>query len=304
LRIGAAADAAVGPKANRPAPAAAPNVAAFGKYQGVFAMTSLRLARIRLAAPVATAIALAAAAPPARAEAPSFTVAPYVWITSVSASLSIGETSTSINKSFIDILKSTEKAFAFSGYGAVHHGNFTFFVEGLYSRLKAETNAGFVPVTAISETDLVDFGLSYRFDIAGEPGSGGFSLAVDPYLAGRYVGLYTRITSRGRFAANGQPLIDVQRSWTGVDPVFGVRFTAELDRRWRLTVAGDVGGGAAQSITWSASGLVGYRFEIAGIYQTAWLGYKALSIDLNAGSQGLRIRQVLHGPVFGASFRF
>jgi hypothetical protein len=267
-------------------------------------MTSLIPARRRLAAPVATAIALAAALP-ARAESPTFTVAPYVWITSVSASLNVGNVSTSVNKSFIDILKSTERVFAFSGYGAVHHGNFTFFLEGLYSRIRAETNAGFIPVTTKSESGLMDFGLSYRFDVAGEPGSGGFSLSVDPYLAARYVGLYTRITSRGRFAANGRPLIDVERSWTGLDPVFGVRISAELDRRWRLTMAGDVGGGAAQSITWSASGLVGYRFEMGGIYQTVWLGYKALSIDLNAGgANGLRIRQVLHGPVFGASFRF
>ena len=77
-------------------------------------MTSLSSTCRGVAASVAGALALSAAcAFPARAESLTFTVAPYVWITSVSASLSVGNVSTSVNKSFIDILKSTERVFAF-----------------------------------------------------------------------------------------------------------------------------------------------------------------------------------------------
>ncbi|MFO0986777.1 MAG: hypothetical protein U1F37_05355 [Alphaproteobacteria bacterium] len=241
----------------------------------------------------------------ASAESVSFTVAPYLWVTSASANIAIGGASTQIHKSFFDLLRESETAFAFSGYGAVHYGNWSFFLEGLYSRLTADTNLGPLPTQTRSITSLLDFGLSYRLGMVGVPGSGGWAMSLEPYVGGRYVNLSTRI--QGGFAgpAGGARTIDVNKSFSGVDPIFGARLMTEIDQRWRVTLAGDVGGGAATNLTWSASGLLGYRFEMGGVVSTLWLGYKALGIDLNTGGNlPLRVNQVLHGPVIGSSFRF
>jgi len=236
----------------------------------------------------------------ARAESVSFTVAPYLWITSISADVAIGPNSTHVEKSFVDLLKESETAFAFSGYGAVHYGNWSFFLDGLYTRLTADSSVGPIPTETRSISSLLDFGLSYRLGLAGVPQSGGWAMWLEPYVAGRYINISGRIKGAG-----GPLAIDVTKSFSGVDPIFGARLTAEVDNRWRFTLAGDVGGGVATKVTWSASGAIGYRFEMGGIVQTMWVGYKALAIDLNSGgSVPLRVNQVLHGPFVGSSFRF
>jgi hypothetical protein len=53
-------------------------------------------------------------------------------------------------------------------------------------------------------------------------------------------------------------------------------------------------------------GLLGWRFRLGGVDATAWVGYKALSLEkkTSAAASVLSIRQVLHGPVIGTSFRF
>nr|WP_281720695.1 hypothetical protein [Nitrosomonas nitrosa] len=235
----------------------------------------------------------------------SFTVAPYLWITSASARIAIGGASTQVNKSFVDLIRESESAFAFSGYGAVHYGNWSFFLEGLYSRLTADTNVGPLPTQTRSITSLLDFGLSYRFGLFGVPRSGGWAMSLEPYVGGRYVNMSTRIQGGFSGPLGGARAIDANKSFSGVDPIFGARLMTEIDHRWRVTLAGDVGGGAATNLTWSASGLLGYRFEMGGVVSTLWLGYKAQGIDLNTGGNlPLRINQVLHGPVIGSSFRF
>lgn len=241
----------------------------------------------------------------ARAQDLRFTVAPYLWVTSASANVSIGRTSTEIHKSFFDLIRESETAFAFSGYGAVHYGKWSFFVEGLYSRLTADTQVGPLPTSTRSTTSLLDFGLSYRLDLFGVPGSGGWAATLEPYVGGRYTNLTTHIKG-GVSGPLGNPLaIDVKKTFSGVDPIFGARLTSEIDNRWRVTVAGDVGGGAATKVTWSASGLVGYRFEMSGIHSTLWLGYRALGTDFDTGgSLRFRMNQVLHGPIIGSTFRF
>ncbi len=234
-----------------------------------------------------------------------FTVAPYLWVTSASANVTLGRTSTEVHKSFLDLIRESESAFAFSGYGAVHYGKWSFFLEGLYSRLTADTNVGPLPTNTRSVTSLLDFGLSYRMDVYGVPGSGGWATTLEPYVGGRYVNLSARIKG-GVSGPVGNPLgIDVSKSFSGVDPIFGARLTTEIDSRWRVTFAGDVGGGAATKVTWSASGLVGYRFEMSGIYSTLWLGYRALGMNFDTGGTvPFRMNQVLHGPIIGSSFRF
>ena len=273
-------------------------------------MTHVRLQRrkpcARFAILLGLALAACAGAPASsRAEGISFTVANYLWITSISANIAIGPTSTHVDKSFIDLLKETETAIAFSGYGAVHYGNWSFFLDGLYSRVTADTSVGPLATQTRGVTSLLDFGLSYRLGLLGVPQSGGWALMLEPYVGGRYINLSTRI-SGGRSGPFGGPLvIDVHKTFSGVDPIFGARLTAEVDPRWRLSLAADVGGGAATKLTWSASGLVGYRFEMGGIFSTLWVGYKALGLDLNSGGPlPLRVNQVLHGPVVGSSFRF
>lgn len=242
---------------------------------------------------------------PAQAQEVGFTVAPYLWITSVSANMAIGGASTQVNKSFVDLIRESETAFAFSGYGAVHYGNWSFFLEGLYSRLTADTNVGPLPAESRSITSVLDFGGSYRLGLFGVPRSGGWAMSLEPYVGGRYVNLSARIQSGFSGPAGGARAIDVTKSFSGVDPIFGARLVTEIDDRWRVTLASDVGGGAATNLTWSASGLLGYRFEMGGVVQTFWVGYKALGIDLNTGgSLPLRINQVLHGPIIGSSFRF
>jgi hypothetical protein len=124
-----------------------------------------------------------------------------------------------------------------------------------------------------------------------------------------FFSLKTRISGA---AVSSGPLgtviaLDERSTSSGVDPIFGASFQFEMPEGFRVAVKGDVGGfGAYSDLTWSAMGLLGWRFKIGSTDSTAWVGYKALGLDKETSSAAgpVNVRLVLHGPVLGMSFRF
>lgn len=135
----------------------------------------------------AGAVALLAEGLAARAQEVSFTIAPYIWFTGISADLTIGSNSTSASASFIDLVENSETLIGFAGYGAVHWGNWSFYLDGLWSRVTADASVGPIPVEVRTTTSVLDFGLAYRFPIS-QPSAqtGQWGFAIEPYVGGRY----------------------------------------------------------------------------------------------------------------------
>jgi hypothetical protein len=214
----------------------------------------------------------------------------------------------------LDLVKSSESLVGLMGYADVRYGNWIFFVDGFYSRITDEKAIPLgrlfreLPLELKMRTASVDFALGYRIPLVEPaPGVTSWRAAIEPYVGGRFTWLETKIT--GSTVSSG-PLgtviaVDEKASSSGVDPIFGAWFYFEMPEGFRVALKGDVGGfGAYTDLTWSAMGLLGWRFSMGGIHTTAWAGYKALSLDKESTAGTVRINQILHGPVIGMSFRF
>ena len=245
---------------------------------------------------------LAGGTAPARAQELSFTVAPYVWIAGLRSTTTLNGHTVNNVQSFGDLVKSSETLFGFTGFGEVRYGSWSFFLDGVYTRVTDDaTLRNTIPLSVKIATSYLDFGIAYRFDLFGAAQGGGWAMSLEPYVAGRYSSM--NVSIRGQNAG----VIDVSRNIGGVDPLFGARLLLEHNDGWRFRVAGDIGGfGAHSRITWTVSALVGYRFETFGVWQTLWVGYKALGSDLEnrRGPVQIKMNQVMHGPMIGSSFRF
>jgi hypothetical protein len=144
----------------------------------------------------------------------------------------------------------------------------------------------------------VEFGLQYRFlDTASPQERRG--VALDAYAGGRYSYLDIDLDTRGA------PSVNRNTDW--VDPIVGGQVTFGLTERFFVLVRGDIGGfGVGSDFAWSALGLLGYRWQGAGLEWAILGGYKALSQDYTSDSGARRFQwdTTMHGPILGLSIRF
>jgi hypothetical protein len=93
---------------------------------------------------------------------------------------------------------------------------------------------------------------------------------------------------------------DESRDW--VDAVVGMRTRFSLSDRVSLALLAEVGGfgiGSSSDLTWQALATVGYRL---GERCPLRAGYRAMYLERETGE--LEVDVLLHGPVFGATYRF
>ncbi|BAO45090.1 hypothetical protein [Thiolapillus brandeum] len=96
----------------------------------------------------------------------------------------------------------------------------------------------------------------------------------------------------------------ISEDW--VDPLVGARWTHVFNKRWSMTLRGDVGGfGIASDITWAAA--IGARYRINDSldldmqYKGTWVDY---SNDKKGKPEYFQYDTVTHGPLLGLVFRF
>ena len=111
-----------------------------------------------------------------------------------------------------------------------------------------------------------EFGLQYRLvdtTIDRVPG-----ITFDLYAGGRYTSIEVDIDTRGELSVNQK--VD----W--IDPLVGGRLGVHLSEHWFLLFMGDVGGfGVGSDLAWSVTGLLGYRWQGAGVEWAILAGYRA-----------------------------
>jgi hypothetical protein len=105
----------------------------------------------------------------------------------------------------------------------------------------------------------------------------------------------------GGTSFGGTDVDETASSWW-IDPLVGMRVSADLTERVGIVVAGNVGGfdiGSASQFSWEALAFLDWRF---GESTSFLLGYRGLGIDRQKGKAQADI--IMHGPLLGLLFRF
>ena len=218
---------------------------------------------------------------PAKKEQPkkfSFNSNLYLWTMSLngSAALPTGIPATpqtpvvDIDLGFSDAIQNLKMAAMMSGH--FNYDKFSLlydvdYVKLKYSKITTGKLGNYLSADMVAKTFNGDFAIGYKMPVQSS------KLKLEAYAG-------TRITSvNNELIFHGTQ--DVTRSWAGsktwVDPIVGADLIYDFSKKWFGYFKGDIGGfGAASDITWSLTGVAGYR--LASNWNMS-LGYKWLGID-------------------------
>jgi len=239
----------------------------------------------------------------AQEEGWEFAVAPYMWFVALDGDATVKGIKSDVDIDFSDIWDELN----IGGMVAfeAHTSRFGIYGDTVYANLGKDTSAGYVGIDPSIDTLWVGLGGSYRLGVWGlsdEPGKKFPTVTVDTTLGLRYTYLSIDLDLKN------VPVLDVHGNEYWFEPVLGVRTLWDLSERWRLSLAGNIGGVAFGSdFAWGAFGLIGYRFSLFGEDNaTVFGGYRALSQDYDDGHGNNKFEWdvTLHGPVIGLSILF
>jgi hypothetical protein len=240
-----------------------------------------------------------------------FSVAPYLWAISMDGSVTVRGFEADVDASFNDILD--ELNFAFMLAYEARKGHWGLWGNTIYSNLgnsDVDGPAGFAEVDPTVTAFWQELGGFYRlgtWDLADSSDKKTPSVTVDTFFGARYTYLDAKIDFKleGPFRSS-ENNVDEDKSW--LEPLLGIRTIWDLNERWVLTMAGDIGGVTFGSdFAWSASGLIGYQFSLFGEDNArVFAGYRALYQDYTDGSGNDKFEWdvTLHGPILGLGIRF
>jgi len=221
-----------------------------------------------------------------------FTLAPYLWLLSVSADIKAGPISTGADVCVTDLLQNLDMI-AQLRFEGLHKERWGFFLDGTYLGLSTEASAKIGPFRlrgrdVDAELDLawLDVGAMYRF---GESGR-----SFDAFLGGRVAHVSSAVSIG--------PFLDSADQGDFVSPVIGGRVEWAFSERWVGWLSGEVGGfgvGQGADLFWGATASVGYRLSRN---TTLALGYRVYDWDYGQGRRDLHL--MFHGPIVGLVFRF
>jgi hypothetical protein len=238
-----------------------------------------------------------------------FSIAPYLWATSLDGNVTVRGRRTDVDASFIDILQDTDSIIGIEGHAEAWKGRFGAYIDGIYNRLGADANPidNFDVDTTVNLAVLEAGGLFRvgKWDLGHMPealGGDMMSLALENYAGLRYTSLDISLDLKSDTEKRSE---GGDKSW--VDPLIGARTIIDLTERLQLMVGAAIGGfGVGSELTWSAIGLAGYKYTLFGLNMTTVIGYKALYQDYKDGSGDHRFKwdMTLHGPITGTIIKF
>jgi hypothetical protein len=216
-----------------------------------------------------------------------YEVAPYLWATAIHTEAGIGPIDAEADYDFNDILENLNGALML--HGEAHRNHWSIFGDAMYANIESEDDVG-----TAGEIDLdvrqtvLELGGAYTF--------GEKKAKFDVLFGAR--GLYINYDIDITGTAGGAASSDSHSLHAG--PLVGGRFRYDFTSRWWAGVRGDASGfGIDDATTWSATGLVGYRFT--ELFSMAF-GYRYLAVDIEDGNLDLELDY--QGPLVGFGFTF
>lgn len=227
-------------------------------------------------------------------------VAPYLWGLSLSGDTQVGDKKGDVDISFSEILDDIN--IGAMGFIDGRKDRIGYFINPIYSRLKAKENVGGEKVDVTNDSAIVAIGGYYRWidtNVSGRNGDGTGRLVVEPYGGVRWTYLRVKVDVDGE----GQG----EKSENWLDPIVGSRLMYVWDPRWDIAFAADVGGfGTGSDSAWNMHLLLGYRLQLFGRETIIRGGYRALHQDYETGSGRSKFKWDVtqEGPIAGIALKF
>jgi hypothetical protein len=231
-----------------------------------------------------------------------FSVAPYAWLPGIHGEVTLRGLTAKVSSSFEDIWNHTDQHWGLMGQTEAWKGDFGGFADIEYFDLGANNiPAGPFRVDVSTKTLVFGFGLMYHVGdvFLGWPMADGRDrrLRFDATAGGRYTNI------DGSLDPLGFPGREKSAEWA--DPVIGGRVTLDLTNRINAIIQADVGGtSTSDDFTWSAQGVLGYRFALLGLDAHALGGYRVLTQNFANNGGAFRWNVTMRGPVLGLNVRF
>lgn len=189
----------------------------------------------------------------------STTITPYIWMAGLSGNAGVGESVSSVDEDFSDLVDKLELALMLGL--EFRHGAWGIFLDGMYMDLedKEETAAG--AVTVGIRQGLASAGGLYRLVENN-------MLTLDVGAGGRFIDTRLKIDT---------PLGSASGSTDWIDPILVARLRYQVTQKFFLALSGDVGGFEVESdLVWQLTASAGFEFNE---WSSLQLGYRHLDYD-------------------------
>jgi len=187
------------------------------------------------------------------------TVTPYVWMAGLSGDVGVGESVSSVDEDFSDLVDKLELALMMGL--EFRHGAWGIFLDGMYMDLEDEEETAAGAVTVGVRQGLVSAGGLYRV-------LDNDALTLDLGAGGRFIDTRLEIDT---------PLGSADGSTDWIDPILVARLRCQVARKIFLALTGDIGGfGAESDLVWQLTAAAGYEFNE---WMSLQLGYRHLDYD-------------------------
>jgi hypothetical protein len=212
----------------------------------------------------------------------------YTWLSSLSNDVTTGDSESSSDIPFSDVLDATD--FANFAHLEMQRGKWSLFSELDFVKLSQGTDVRIqrriplkINADAVLKQTVVELGGMRSFD--------GNRVGLDALVGARYF----RLDS----AVNLGPLdLDVTEDW--LDPMVGARLRVRLSERWNASLRGDLAGfGAGSELTTNVVAIVSYT--ISDRYDVGF-GYRYMKTEYEKGD--LEVDMSTYGPILGMAIKF
>lgn len=238
-----------------------------------------------------------------------FTVAPYGWMSSISADIMVKNITNHVFVPFSKVLKVLDIV------GEVHleanRGPWTFMLDPTYIKLSPNLTAGPIyvgplkqvvigpiNVNIVTQTLLVDTGVFYQ--IYQNNPAPNRSLSIEALGGARYLGLKNdaslALSRRDNF-----PGIRVSSSTSVAAPFIGGRIKQDF-AKVHLWLLGNVGGFGVDHVTNTWGAVAGLAYNVRPHIDLA-VAYRALKINVTKSSD-LAFNSLMYGPEVGIVFQY
>ncbi|BCP53498.1 hypothetical protein K32_21150 [Kaistia sp. 32K] len=216
----------------------------------------------------------------------TFTVAPYVWMSSMSGDVKYGQRQAHFDSDFSKLLSNLD--FAAMGTVEAKYDRFSIFSDLLYMKLSADGSSPKGRLDVAVGTEILQWTPAVAYSVV-QTSRGNLDVLAGARLWSIETSFEAQAGDRG---------LDREHTATWVDAVVGVKGQYSLTDSVFLSGWAMAGGGASD-FNWDVLGSIGYKFNDRF---SATAGYRAQGIDYEKGS--FVYDQVLQGPVIGGIIKF